>query len=146
MNEDLALVLLVSELAGGRSAPTVATRYRAWDGQETAATTYQAEKALAFDLVEVLVSARRSESCRTPVSAPSPGRAYGTEPPVASLPNGPSVHPRRRMASRPSWISLAMMVCVTVTWLLAVVVFPDAGKSFMDLVGRYPPDPPGLYR
>jgi hypothetical protein len=136
VNEDLGLVLLVSELVGGRTVPTVATRYRAWDGQETAATTYQADKALAFDLVEVLVSARRAESGRAPVSAPSPGRAYGTEPPVAPLPHGASVYPGRRMAPRPSWISLAMMVFVTVTVLLAFVVFPDAGKSFMDLILR----------
>lgn len=91
VNEDLALVLLVSELAGGRSAPTVATRYRAWDAQETAATTYEADKALAFDLVEVLVSARRSESGRAPVSAPSPGRAYGTD-----------AHRSRRAGDRPA--------------------------------------------
>jgi glycosyltransferase involved in cell wall biosynthesis len=74
-NEDLAAVLLVSELAGGIVIPEVLTRYRVWNDQMVASGDYGRQKAAAFRSIEAMVSARRALHARGPISAPNPGPA-----------------------------------------------------------------------
>lgn len=76
-NEDLALVLKLSEWSAGRAIPDVVTLYRAWPGQSVASSAYAATKPLAFEILSSQINCIREELGRSPVQAPSPGGAYG---------------------------------------------------------------------
>lgn len=79
VNEDMGLMLLLSEETEGAFVPEVLTRYRAWEQQEVASATYLAEKAMAFATLETLLNALRQARGRPPVKAPGPGKAFGTQ-------------------------------------------------------------------
>ena len=74
-NEDLLLVLRLSEEAAGRSIEEVLTHYRVWSGQVTTTGTYAHEKADAFLYIEQVINAVRARAGRPQVDRPSPGRA-----------------------------------------------------------------------
>ena len=79
-NEDLGMVLRVSEEAAGLVIPDVLTRYRVWDRQEVARASYVEMKRLAFDYIETTLNARRLADGRDAVRAPAdPGTAFGRE-------------------------------------------------------------------
>lgn len=85
MNDDLGMMLAVSEVAGGVTHPAVTLRYRVSDGQQSADPSYVADKTAAFSVIAASVNARRTAAGRDPVVAPSPGVAYGrVEPAVTS--------------------------------------------------------------
>lgn len=79
VNEDMGLMLLLSEQTMGAFLPEVLTRYRVWEQQEVASETYLAEKAMAFETLEVKLNVLRRLHGRQPVSAPSPGKAFGVQ-------------------------------------------------------------------
>lgn len=74
-NEDLAAVLLASELQGGAIVNHIVTRYRTWEGQMVADGSYRGTKAQAFHVIAELVNARRGLLGREPVPAPVPSPA-----------------------------------------------------------------------
>lgn len=79
-NEDLAMVLAVSEEAGGMTVPEVITRYRVWDGQEVARPSYSMNKKAAFAYLQAVINARRREKHRSPIEQPREvGSAFGRE-------------------------------------------------------------------
>ena len=79
-NEDLGLVLRMSEEAAGVLIPDVLTRYRVWDRQEVARSSYVEVKQLAFAYLETTLNARRHASGRPDVNAPDdPGEAFGRQ-------------------------------------------------------------------
>lgn len=78
--EDLALVLRMSEEMGGEVLPAVLTRYRVWDKQEVAHSSYASTKKKAFGYIETVINAVRLWHGRSLVHAPSnPGGAFGRE-------------------------------------------------------------------
>lgn len=79
VNEDMGLMLLLSEHSKGVFLPEILTRYRTWPLQEVASDTYVGEKNMAFSTIEAIVNACRARQGRTPVAAPAPGRAFGIE-------------------------------------------------------------------
>lgn len=79
-NEDLGMVLRVSEEAAGAVTPEILTRYRVWARQEVARSSYVEMKRLAFDYIETTLNARRLSAGRGAVCAPAdPGAAFGRE-------------------------------------------------------------------
>lgn len=78
VNEDLAMVLLLSESSGGGRTPAVLTRYRVWDGQQVSSLDYPQDKATAFAVIERIVNVRRAAYGRDPIVRPGdPGGALG---------------------------------------------------------------------
>lgn len=70
LNEDIAALLTLNEVAAGRTHPAVLTRYRVWDGQITADASYHGDRRVAFATIEAMVNARRRLLGRTAVKAP----------------------------------------------------------------------------
>lgn len=80
VNEDLGMVLLVSEIADGGRTPQVITQYRKWPGQQVAREGYARDKVTSFNVIERIVNARRAHLGRSLISRPVyPGAAIGTE-------------------------------------------------------------------
>lgn len=79
VNEDLGFALAISELRPGRSMPTVALRYRVWEGQEVGAASYVTDKATSFAVLASFTNAKRAERGRRPIQAPVAGPAYGRQ-------------------------------------------------------------------
>lgn len=79
VNEDLGLVLSLSEAASGILLTDVLHRYRIWDGQSTSAKSYVVQKELAFSVIGQVINAKRAIEGRGPVHPPRPGQAYGRE-------------------------------------------------------------------
>lgn len=77
VNEDLALALLISEVADGYLIPEPVVRYRVWDGQLVAAAEYLTDKSTAFDLISAVLDAARAYRGRPPAPRPVPGVAHG---------------------------------------------------------------------
>lgn len=77
VNEDLAFVLLISEIAPGRTVPQTLTRYRVWEGQTVGQSDYPAAKRVAFETIAELVNARRATKGRTIIAPPPAGGAFG---------------------------------------------------------------------
>ena len=80
VNEDLALVLLLSEIGDGGFDPAVLTHYRVWEKQEISASDYEEKKKIAFCVIQALVNARRALLHRGGIIAPCPGAAHGKHP------------------------------------------------------------------
>lgn len=77
VNEDLLFVLLLSEIAAGKSISEVATHYRVWPGQEIAKNNYVRDKANSFSYIELVINAWRARLGRQPINAPNAGVAFG---------------------------------------------------------------------
>lgn len=76
-NEDLLLVMLMSEHEAGASIEEVLTEYRVWEGQEVSSQSYPATKLESFRFIEHAINAVRQVDGREPVAHPSPGGAHG---------------------------------------------------------------------
>jgi hypothetical protein len=79
VNEDLATLLLVSEMVKGSSEPYELTKYRKWSEQEVSAAHYPRIKRLSFEAIEVLLNARRAGLRRAAIVAPIPGGPFGLD-------------------------------------------------------------------
>lgn len=78
-NEDLFLVMMMSERAAGVSIEQILTAYRAWEGQEVSSPSYPAIKQAAFVFIEQSLNAVRHGYGRDPVRHPVPGGAHGLQ-------------------------------------------------------------------
>jgi glycosyltransferase involved in cell wall biosynthesis len=78
--QDLALCLLLSERMPGASLEDVLIRYRSWDGQNTASSTFRTEQALAYSYIEDVVSFVRADYGREAVKAPMALGGLGAKP------------------------------------------------------------------
>lgn len=77
-NEDLGMILRVSELGGGKMIPDVLTHYRVWEKQEVARADYPVTKQLAFAYIMASLNELRASLGRASVSVPiNPGGAFG---------------------------------------------------------------------
>jgi hypothetical protein len=85
LNEDIAALLAVSEVAAGTTHPAVFTRYRMWEGQITAGAAYHGDMQVAFATIEAIVNARRALLGRTAVTAPDVMRSRDLR---SARPNG----------------------------------------------------------
>lgn len=77
-NEDLGLVLAMSEYSEGYSAPHIFTHYRVWQGQEVQQEQYPDLKQHAFGVIAARINTLRQGRGRPPIQPPdNPGGAYG---------------------------------------------------------------------
>lgn len=76
-NEDMALVMAISEVSAGVSCPSVVTIYRPWDGQAVSDPAYPELKQSAFGIIEARTNVLRAAAGRAPVHAPAAGGAHG---------------------------------------------------------------------
>lgn len=77
--EDMALVLMLSELVAGASLPFITLQYRAWEGQEVRKASYDQAKTAALGVIEKTVNAFRRAHGRDPVVAPVSAGAPGLQ-------------------------------------------------------------------
>lgn len=76
-NEDMALLLRLSEESRGVALPAVALRYRVWEKQEVQLATYLGQKQAALYQMAAFINALRASRNRPPVEPPGPGAAFG---------------------------------------------------------------------
>lgn len=79
-NEDLGLLLRISESKPGIFDPSILTRYRTWPRQEVAMKNYPHRKKEAFRIIETTINAIRLARNRPKITSPdNPGGAFGAE-------------------------------------------------------------------
>jgi glycosyltransferase involved in cell wall biosynthesis len=79
VNEDLGLVLLLSELGDVQFLPFTVVHARRWAGQLTASPSYAAQKDRAFRWIESSLNLLRASRGRPLVAAPDPGGSFGRD-------------------------------------------------------------------
>lgn len=78
-NEDLGMILTVSEEGPGARLNDILTRYRVWEGQIVAGPGYETAKATAFQVISASLNKRRQTHGRPAVATPLPGGAHGRQ-------------------------------------------------------------------
>ncbi len=76
-NEDLAFVLMLSEMGPGCFHPSVLTRYRVWESQTIADPVYADLKKSAFSVIAEMLNAQRREKGRAAIFPPDSGASFG---------------------------------------------------------------------